>query len=314
MAFWNWLRPAPPPPPTPPSDSESAGQRLRRLEVVANRMVEEVFAGQYESLFKGQGMEFAEIREYQDGDDVRSLDWNVTARLGRPFIKRNEEERELALVLVVDSSASMEFSSHKRTKRETAGELAALLAFSALQNGDKVGLVRFGRDIEHVLPPRKGRRHLMRILGEVLAAPAQPEASRLDVVLDGLGQMFKRRSVVFVMSDLYCPDFSKALKRAQKRHDLSLFRIFDPWEKELPDLGPLRLRDLETGATGRVDTSRADFRQAYAKRQADNWARTRTQLDSARSDWAEFSTAEPVVGALTRFFQAKKRRRHRRRG
>ncbi|MBT9586605.1 DUF58 domain-containing protein [bacterium] len=301
-----WLRPTPPP---PPPEQPPAGQRLRRLEVVATRMVQEVFAGQYESLFKGQGVEFSEIREYLPGDDVRSLDWNVTARLGRPFIKRNEEERELSMLVVIDSSASMDFSSQGRSKREVAAELAALLAFSALQNGDKVGLVRFCRDIEHVLPPRKGRRHLMRILGEVLAAPAQPEDSRLDRVLDGLNQVFKRRALVFVMSDLMCPDFSKALARAQKRHDLSLFRIVDPWEKELPDLGRLRVKDLETGESGRIDSGRADFRKAYVQRQQNNWIKLRQELDGRQVDWAEFSTHEPVVGPLTRFFQQKKRRR-----
>ena len=304
-----WLRPTPPPaPPEPPE----AGRRLRRLEVVATRMVQEVFAGQYESLFKGQGVEFSEIREYLPGDDVRSLDWNVTARLGRPFVKRNEVERELSMLVVIDSSASMDFSSQSRSKREVAAELAALLAFSALQNGDKVGLVRFCRDIEHVLPPRKGRRHLMRILGEVLAAPAQPEDSRLDRVLDGLNQVFKRRALVFVMSDFMCPDFSKAMARAQKRHDLSLFRIVDPWEKQLPDLGRLRVRDLETGECARIDSGRADFQQAYVQRQQQTWAKTKQELDGRQVDWAEFSTSEPVVGPLTRFFQQKKRRRLRR--
>lgn len=307
--MFGWLRPPAATPPPPPD--ESPGQRLRRLEVVAGRMVQEVFAGQYESLFKGQGVEFSEIREYLPGDDVRTLDWNVTARLGRPFVKRNEEERELAMVLVIDSSASMDFSSQRKSKREIAGELAAILAFSALQNGDKVGLVRFGKDIEHVLPPRKGRRHLMRILGEVLAAPAQPEQSRLDIVLDGLNQIFKRRAVVFVLSDFLCPDFSKALARAQRRHDLSIFRIVDPWEKELPDLGPLRVRDLESGHASRVDTSRADFRQAYAQRQQQNWLKLRQLLDAQQVDWAEFSTADAILAPLTRFFQQKKRRRHR---
>ncbi len=304
-----WLRPPAPPPPSP---EPPPGQRLRRLEVIASRMVQEVFAGQYESLFKGQGVEFSEIREYLPGDDVRNLDWNVTARLGRPFIKRNEEERELSMICVIDSSASMDFSSQSRSKRDVAAELAALLAFSALQNGDKVGLVRFCKDIEHVLPPRKGRRHLMRILGEVLAAPAQPEDTRLDRVLDGLNQVFKRRAVVFVMSDFMCPDFSKALARAQKRHDLSLFRIVDPWEKQLPNLGPLRVRDLETGLSGRIDTSSAEFRQAYQQRQQQSWAKIKQELDSRQVDYAEFSTSEPVVGPLTRFFQMKKRRRFRR--
>jgi len=307
--MFGWLR-KPEPPPEP--DKPTGGQRLRRLEVVATRMVQEVFAGQYESLFKGQGVEFSEIREYLPGDDVRSLDWNVTARLGRPFVKRNEEERELSMVVVIDSSASMDFSSQQKSKREVAAELAALLAFSALQNGDKVGMVRFCRDVEHVLPPRKGRRHLMRILGEVLAAPAQPEDSRLDRVLDGLNQMFKRRALVFVMSDLMCPDFSRALARAQKRHDLSLFRIVDPWEKALPDLGSLRVRDLETGESARLDTGRPDFRKAYEKRQQQNWLKVRQELDARQVDWAEFSTHEPVVGPLTRFFQQKKRRRLRR--
>jgi uncharacterized protein (DUF58 family) len=311
--MFGWLRSAVSAPP-PPADDEPAGLRLRRLEVVASRMVQEVFAGQYESLFKGQGVEFREIREYLPGDDVRSLDWNVTARLGRPFIKRNDEERELSMVLVIDSSASMEFSSQKQSKREIAGELAALLAFSALQNGDKVGLVRFAGEIEHVLPPRKGRRHLMRILGEVLAAPAQPEQSRLDVVLDGLQQMFKRRAVVFVLSDLFCPDFTKALARATRRHDLSVFRIFDPWEKELPAMGRLRFRDLESGQSVRVDTSRPEFRQGYQQRQQLHWQKMKAILDGQQVDWAEFSTADSVIGPLTRFFQQKKRRRRRRRG
>lgn len=306
--MFGWLHPQPTP---APASEETAGQRLRRLEVVAGRMVQEVFAGQYESLFRGQGIEFSEIREYLPGDDIRTLDWNVTARYGRPFVKRNEEERELAMVLVIDSSASMDFSSQKKSKREVAGELAAILAFSALQNGDKVGLVRFGKEIEHVIPPRKGRRHLMRILGEVLAAPAQPEESRLDVVLDGLNQIFKRRAVVFVLSDLLCPDFSKPLARAQRRHDLSLFRIVDPWEKELPDLGAVRIRDLETGRASRIDTSRPEFRQAYKQRQQQSWQRMRQLLDSQQVDWAEFSTADPVLGPLTRFFAQKKRRRHR---
>ena len=309
--MFSWLRPPRPAP--PPEPSESPGKRLRRLEVVATRMVQEVFAGQYESLFKGQGIEFREIREYQPGDDVRALDWNVTARLGRPFVKRNEEERELAMLLIIDSSASMDFSSQPRSKREVAGELAALLAFSALQNGDKVGLVRFCKDIEHVLPPRKGRRHLMRILGEVLAAPAQPESSRLDIVLDGLNQIFKRRALVFVISDLLCPDFSRALARAQKRHDLSILRVVDPWEKELPDLGRLRLRDLESHESALVDTARPEFRKAYQQRILQQWEKTRQILDGQQIDWADFSTAEPVVGPLTRFFQAKKRRRFRRR-
>ena len=152
----------------------------------------------------------------------------------------------------------------------------------------------------------------MRMLGEMLAAPAQPDDSRLDRVLDGLNQMFKRRALVFVMSDLMCPDFSKALARAQKRHDLSLFRIVDPWEKALPDLGRLRVRDLETGETARVDTSRADFRQAYVQRQQANWLKLKQELDAKQVDYAEFSTHEPVEKPLTRFFQLKKRRRLRR--
>lgn len=311
--MFSWLLRPPRAEETPQDTAaETPGKRLRRLEVVASRMVQEVFAGQYESLFKGQGIEFREIREYLPGDDVRNLDWNVTARLGRPFVKRNEEERELAMVLVIDSSASMDFSSQARSKRELAGELAALLAFSALQNGDKVGLVRFCQDIEHVLPPRKGRRHLMRILGEVLAAPARPEDSRLDRVLDGLNQIHKRRALIFILSDLQCPDFSRALARAQKRHDMSVFRIFDPWEKELPDLGRIRVRDLESGTTVRLDTSRPELRQAYQQKQLAQWNQTRQMLEGTKVDWAEFSTAEAVVGPLTRFFQQKKRRRQRR--
>lgn len=311
MFGW-WLKGLPAAAP-PEASKEEQHRKLRRVEIVASRLVQEVFAGKYESLFKGQGIEFSEIREYQEGDDVRSIDWNVTARLGRPFVKRNAEERELSVVLMVDNSGSMNFGSGERSKRELASEIAALLAFSALQNGDKVGFIRFSDEVEHVLPPRKGRKHVMRILGEILA-PGKPRAqSNLAGALDALNRIHKRRSLVFVLSDFLCPNFERSLKLSFRRHDLSAFRLFDPLEHELPAVGRLRLRDLETGAPLVVDASPA-YVAAFKKRRGEERNQLKRLFESNQVDFAEFSTAGQMVPVLSRFFTTKRERRRRRPG
>ena len=315
FSFWS-PRPTAPAAPINSPTSERAQdpeRRLRRVEIVASQLVQEVFGGQYESLFKGQGIEFSEIREYFPGDDVRNIDWNVTARLGRPFIKRNDEERELSMVLLVDSSASMEFGSGKLSKKQLAGELAAILAFSALQNGDKVGLVRFSQHVDHVLPPRKGRKHVMRILGEMLNAPpsASSQASDLSAALDGICRIHKRRALLFVLSDFLTPPFEGALKRAARRHDLSCFRFYDPREEELPDVGRMRLRDLETGQTLLVDTGSKGFVDEFRRRRQQTQSNLKKLCDGAQVDYTEFSTSDDPVPTLSRFFNNKLKRKRR---
>jgi uncharacterized protein (DUF58 family) len=294
-----------------PKDAMEAHRRLRRVEIVASKLVQEVFAGKYESLFKGQGVEFSDIQEYFPGDDVRSIDWNVTARLGRPFVKRNEEERELQVILALDSSASMLFGSGARTKRDVASELAAILAFSALRNGDKVGLIRFSGEIEHVIPAHKGRKHVMRILGEILGSTPQQGSSNLAAALDGINRIYKRRALVFLLSDFLADGYEPALKRTQKRHDLSAFRLYDPREEEFPAVGRIRLRDLETGRNVLVNAS-SEFASEYRERRLRARAQLRKTFDAAQVDWTEFSTNEDAVPVLSRFFATKKGRRKRR--
>jgi uncharacterized protein (DUF58 family) len=297
--------------PEPDPGPSEAHKRLRRVEIVAGRLVQEVFAGKYESLFKGQGIEFSDIQEYFPGDDIRSIDWNVTARLGRPFVKRNEEERELQVILAIDSSASMLFGSGERSKRDLASELAAILAFSALQNGDKVGMLRFSGEIEHVIPAQKGRKHVMRILGEILASTPRQGSSNLAAALDGINRIYKRRALVFLLSDFLAEGYESALKRTQKRHDLSAFRLYDPREEEFPAIGRIRMRDLETGDNVIVNAT-PDFAEEFARRRG-NWKLAlRKVLDTAQVDYAEFSTRGDVVPVLSRFFNQKKRRRKRR--
>lgn len=305
-------KPGPSPAVDVPASSEpsEAHRRLRRVEIVASKLVQEVFAGKYESLFKGQGIEFSDIQEYFPGDDIRAIDWNVTARLGKPYVKRNEEERELQVILAIDSSASMQFGSGQRSKRDVASELAAILAFSALQNGDKVGMLRFSGEIEHVVPAAKGRKHVMRILGEILASTPRQGPSNLAAALDGINRIYKRRALVFLLSDFLAEGYEGALKRTQKRHDLSAFRLFDPREENFPALGRIRMRDLETGQNVLVNAS-PEFCSEYSSRRLTWKQQLRKVLDAAHVDYAEFSTGGDVVPVLTRFFNQKKHRRKR---
>ena len=244
---------------------------------------------------------------------MRNIDWNVTARLGRPFIKRMDEERELSMILMLDSSASMEFGSGKLSKKQLASELAAILAFSALQNGDKVGLVRFSQHVDHVLPPRKGRKHVMRILGEMMGAPPSSSAKVSDVsaALDAACRIYKRKALVFVLSDFLAPPFEGALKRAARRHDLSCFRFYDRREQELPNLGRVRLRDLESGQAVLLDTGAKGFVEQFKLRRHNAQVELKKIFDNAQVDYDEFSTLDDPVPVLSRFFNNKLKHRRR---
>ena len=252
-------------------------RKVRQIEIRSNRLVAELFAGSYHSAFKGQGIDFEEVREYQPGDEVRTIDWNVTAREGFPFVKQYKEERELTIVLAVDISQSTQYGSSSESKREKLAELAALVAFSASRNGDKVGLLLFSDQTELYLPPAKGHKHALRILREVLFRPTQGKRTDLNRAVQELNQVTRRRAVIFLLSDFIVDQvFSNEegsahevlyhqLSYTRLKHDLICVRVFDPRESELPDVGLIDLKDLETDQTITLDTSDSNTRKRYAE-------------------------------------------------
>ncbi len=284
-------------------------KQVRRIEISTRGLVNEVFSGEYHSVFKGRGMNFAEVREYQYGDDIRSIDWNVTARSGSPFVKVFEEERELTVMLLVDVSASGDFGTRERLKAEVGVEICALLAFSAIKNNDKVGLVIFSDHVEKFVPPRKGRRHVLRVLRELLYHRPAGRGTDITAALEYLAHIQRKRAVTVLVSDFRDEGFDKALAVAGRRHDLIAVRLGDARERELPPLGLLELEDPETGERVVVNTSRPSFRTAF--RQVD--ARRREALDRvfrrSRVDVIDIDTGVPYVKPLMRFFQERIRRR-----
>jgi uncharacterized protein (DUF58 family) len=286
--------------------------RIRQLQIKARRAVEDLLGGQYHSVFKGVGIAFDEVREYQAGDDVRSIDWNVTARMGHPFVKRFTEERELTVVLMVDLSGSHHFGTQRHEKREVIAELAALLAFSAISNNDKVGLIAFTDRVERFLPPRKGLRHVLRLIRDVLFYEPQRRGTAIRQALDYLNHVLHRRAIVFLLSDFMDQGYDKALKQTARRHDLVTIRVFDPREEEIPAVGLVQLEDAETGAQVLLDTTSRRVREAYAdeaKRRRDTVLQL---MRSARVDLVEASTDGTHLNSLIRFFRTRERRRGRR--
>jgi uncharacterized protein (DUF58 family) len=283
-------------------------RQVRRLHLRARRAVEDILGGEYHSVFKGLGLAFEEVREYQPGDDIRTIDWNVTARMGHPFVKRFVEERELTALLLVDGSASLEFGSGRQTKREVATELAALLALSAIRNNDKVGLLLFTDRVERFIPPRKGTRHVLRLLRELVGyQPCSPGTS-LRQALETANRLLRRRAIVFLLSDFLDRDYEKSVQRTARRHDLVALWVRDPLEEELPAVGLLAVADAETGQQQLWDTSRAEVRAAYAQAADQQRAALRQLLGAARGDLIEVSTQGDHVQALVRFFQRRQRR------
>src|SRR5438874_4115181 len=238
-------------------------RQIRRLQLKARRAVEDLLGGEYHSIFKGTGIAFEEVREYQPGDDIRAIDWNVTARMGHPFVKRFIEERELTVLLAVDCSASQRFGTRLQQKREVAAELAAVLAFSAVSNNDRVGLVQFTDRVERFVPPRKGARHVLRLIRDVLFHQPRRTGTSLREGLDFLNRVRRRRAIVFLFSDFLDEGYELAFKRTGRRHDLIAVRVADPREEDLPAVGLLRVEDAETGERLLVDTSSRPVREAY---------------------------------------------------
>jgi len=287
-------------------------RQVKLLELRTRGLVNSLFTGEYRSVFKGQGMEFAEVREYQPGDEVRSIDWNVTARMNRPFVKRYIEERELTVMLAVDLSGSERFGTRGRFKSELASELAAVLAMSAIRNNDRVGAVLFTDRIEHVVPPRKGRRHAMRLMRDLLVF--EPVGSRTDLpaALEFTGKMLSHKSIIFVVSDFQAEEIEHPLKLLAQRHDVVAVTVDDPSEQSLPDIGLARFVDPETGRTLDVDTSDPEVRAQFAATVEEELMGRRRLLRRLAIDEIPVHTDGSVVEPLIRFFRARETRARRR--
>jgi uncharacterized protein (DUF58 family) len=289
-------------------------KKIRRIEIRTRHLVEDLFAGSYLSVFKGRGIEFDQVRKYEMGDDVRSVDWNVTARMGELYVKRFVEERELTMLLVVDASASNDFGTQGQFKRDAAIEMTAMLAFAAVRNNDKVGLLLFTDRVEKFIPPRKGRRHILRILRELLAFTQAPEPRRrgtdLGVALDYVNHMMKRRGIVVLVSDFQADpeSYRKALNIAGKRHDVIAIDLRDPMESEIPPVGLIALEDVETGELIEVDTSDQAWRAAFTKRIQEYETAKRRVWNGARVERIMIQTPDDHIAALTRFFQGRMKR------
>jgi uncharacterized protein (DUF58 family) len=284
--------------------------QIRRIEIRTRHKVEDLFAGSYLSVFKGRGIEFDEVRPYQSGDDVRAVDWNVTARMGELYVKRFIEERELTMLLMVDVSGSQDFGSVGRFKREAVAEMAALLAFATSRNNDKVGLLLFTDRVEKYFPPRKGRRHILRLVRELLTFQPAGRGTDLKVALDYSNQMLKRRGIVFLLSDFEAdPEtYRKALNVAGRRHDLVAINLHDPLEKNIAPVGLVALEDAETGELVEVDTADPAWRKAFRARQEQRDAAIQHVLNGAKVDRINLTTPDDFVNALVRFFQKRIRR------
>jgi uncharacterized protein (DUF58 family) len=283
-------------------------RQVRRLQLRARRAVEDLLGGEYHSVFKGTGIAFEEVREYQAGDDVRAIDWNVTARMGHPFIKRYVEERELTVMLLLDCSGSQQFTSRLQQKREVAAEVAAVLAFSAITNNDKVGLVAFTDRVEKFIPPRKGARHVLRLIREVLFFQPKHQGTSIRAALDYVNKVLHRRAIIFLLSDFLDSGFERSFRRTGRRHDLVAVALRDPREEELPRVGLVQLEDAETGAQVLLDTSSAAVRRAYAERARARRDAIRQLTRSGRVDLIEVATDGRHLEALLRFFKLRERR------
>jgi uncharacterized protein (DUF58 family) len=280
-------------------------KQVRRLHIRAKKAVEETLGGEYHSIFKGAGMAFDEVREYQPGDDVRSIDWNVTARMSRPFVKRHIEDRERTVLLAVDTSGSLHFGTGLATKREVAAELAAVLAFSAISNNDRIGLVNFTDRIEHQLPAKKGTKHVLRLIRDVLFFQPQSKRTSLTTGLDYINRAFRRRAIVFLFSDFLDPDFEDAFRRTAKRHELIAIRLSDPREQSIPPVGLVEFIDTETDERRRIDTNDPALRLAYQQISEARRELIHNVAKAAGVDLIETSTDGKHLEALVRFFRVR---------
>lgn len=283
-------------------------KKVRRIEIRTRGLVNDLFSGEYHSVFKGRGMSFSEVREYVPGDDIRLIDWNVTARTGDPFVKIFEEERELSVILMVDMSASGQFGTASKLKTELAAELAAVLGFSAIKNNDKVGVIFFTDEVEKYIPPKKGKSHILRVIREILYFTPEQKGTSLGSALDFLLHTAKRRSVVFLISDFMNEGFWKSLKVANRKHDVIGVQIHDPAEENIPDIGMVKVKDPETNDEFWVDTGSASDRKAIRELREMNKAEFMDACKKSRFDIIPISTNEDYVEPLMNYFRMREKR------
>ena len=279
-------------------------KKVRKIEIKTRGLSSNIFAGQYHSAFKGRGMAFSEVREYQFGDDVRDIDWNVTARFHRPYVKVFEEERELTVMLLIDVSGSLDFGTQKQMKRDMVTEIAATLAFSAIQNNDKIGVIFFSDRIEKYIPPKKGRKHILYIIREML--DFKPESTRTDIkqAIEFLSSVQKRRTTAFILSDFYVrSDFQQSLQIANRKHDVVAIQVYDQRARELPDVGLMKVVDAETGYEQYVDTSSKKLRQAYQKYWLTRQAQLQETFNKSNVDNVSIATNDDFVKSLLLLFK-----------
>lgn len=285
-------------------ETEELLRKVRRIEIKARGLSNNIFAGEYHSAFKGRGMAFSEVREYQYGDDVRDIDWNVTARLDKPYVKVFEEERELTVILMVDVSGSLDFGTSQQTKRQMATEIAATLAFSAIQNNDKIGVILFSDKIEKFIPPKKGRKHILCIIRELLGFQPQSTMTDIGAALEFMTNAIKKRCTVFLLSDFFdLKEYSQQLLIANRRHDVCALQVYDQRMLELPNVGLMKVRDAETGDEMYIDTSSSAVRRAHHEWWISNQARLQDMFTHARVDCAHLRTDEDFVKGLMALFK-----------
>ena len=283
-------------------------KQVRQIEIRTKGLVNQVFSGEYHSVFKGRGMEFSEVREYNFGDDIRNIDWNVTARFGHPYIKIFEEERELTVILLVDLSGSLSFGSVDKTKQQIAAELSAILAFSALKNNDKVGLFLFSDKIEKFIPPRKGRKHVLRIIRELLSFRPEGKTTSIKAALEHMNHAIKKKSIVFLISDFMDEGYEKILRIVGKKHDLIGIVINDEREKSIPKMGLVKFTDVETGYERWIDTSSTKVQNWISQYYQRLISERKTLFIKSRLDSIEIKTGENYVTPLVNFFRLRERR------
>ena len=283
-------------------------KQVRQIEIRTKGLVNHLFSGEYHSVFKGRGMEFSEVREYQYGDDIRNIDWNVTARFGHPYIKVFEEERELTVMLMVDMSGSLMFGSVSKTKQRVAAELSAILAFSALKNNDKVGLILFTDKIEKFVPPRKGNKHVLRIIREVLSFEPEGNATDIKAALEFMNNAIKKRSIIFLLSDFLDEDYEKILRVVGKKNDLIGVVLDDRRENEIPPIGLIKFSDAETGEERWLDTSNQRVRRVMKEARKEEVAKRNTMFLTSRLDRIHVQTGVDYIKPLVQFFRMREKR------
>jgi len=289
--------------------TKSLLKKVRKIEIKTRGLSNHIFAGEYNTAFKGKGMAFSEVREYQSGDDVRSIDWNVTARYNSPYVKVFEEEREMTVMLLVDVSGSGNFGTKKQFKREIATELSAILAFSAIKNNDKVGVIFFSDIIEEFIPPKKGKSHILRIIRQILSFKPKNKKTDISQAIEYFNNVMKKRCICFILSDYISPSFEKPLKIASKKHDIVALRISDQREKKLPNIGLIPLKDAENDTISYVDTSSKIIRQLFARNHKENEEELQKLFPRCGVDMIDISTGEDYVKPLINFFKNREKRR-----